>query len=56
MAKSFPKMAQFLKVTADSGKSDVSFKIGLAVDSLEGLWFTSNADFISKAISLSFDV
>ena len=53
MARCFHKMAQFLKVTADS---DTSIKIGLALDSLEGLWFICNADFISKAVNLSIDV
>ena len=50
-------MAQFLQVTADSDRNDIiSMKIGLAVDSLEGLWFTCNSDFITKAVSLSIDV
>jgi hypothetical protein len=56
MARCFQKMAQFLKVTADSDKSETSVKIGLAVDSLEALWFTCSEDFITKAVSLSIDV
>ena len=49
-------MAQFLKASAESDKSDLSLEPDLAVDSLEGLWFTCNADFITKAVSLSIDV
>ena len=57
MRRCFQKMAQFLQVTADSDRNDIiSMKIGLAVDSLEGLWFTCNSDFITKAVSLSIDV
>ena len=56
MARCFQKMAQFLQVAADSNKSDVSIKMGLAVDSLEGLWFICNTDFITKTVSLTIDV
>ena len=49
-------MAQFLQVAADSNKNDISIKMGLAVDSLEGLWFMCNTDFITKAVSLTIDV
>lgn len=57
MASSFHKMASFLKISDDS---EVFVKtteaIELALDSLQGLWFTCNTDFVRKAISLSFNM
>lgn len=51
-------MAQFLKIIVDSDVSDapVNKKIRLALNSLEGLWFTCNVDFVNKAVSLAFNV
>lgn len=56
MARCFQKMAQFLNVAAESDKSDLSLELGLAVDSLEALWFTCSVDFITKAVNLSIDM
>ena len=56
MARCFHKMAQFLNGSAESDKSDLSVELDLAVDSLEGLWFTRDADFITKAVSRSIDM
>ena len=57
-ANCFKKMAQFLKIMVDSDVSDapVSKKIRLALNSLEGLWFTCNVDFVNKAVNLAFNV
>ena len=56
MARCFQKMAQFLSVAAESEKSGLFIELDLAVDSLEGLWFTCNVDFTTKAVNLSIDV
>ena len=59
MADCFHKMALFLKM-AQSSQSEqsaaTSEKIGLVLESLPGLWFTCNSDFISKAVNVSLDV
>ena len=54
MAHCFLKMAEFLR-SYDSD-DNISKKIRLALDSLQGIWFTSNAEFINKAISMSFSM
>ena len=56
MAICFHKMAEFLKCDGKDVIIDTSRKVGLVMDSLQGLWFACNTQFISKAINLSFDV
>ena len=58
MVTCFNKMAYFLKITPRPGESDMLVstpeRIRLALESLQGLWFTCNEHFIREAVSLSF--
>ena len=56
MALCFHNMAELLKCDEKEVIMDISRKIGLMMDSLQGLWFACNTQFISKAINLSFNV
>ena len=49
----FHKMAELLKCDGKDVIIDASRKIGLVMDSLQGLWFACSTQLISKAMNLS---